>query len=227
MCSAAWSFHEGGYQLAFNRDEKWARPVSIPPSLEADHPVPGICSRDAKAGGTWLFTNRHGITLALLNAYPGDQIPHSGSKTRGDIPLLAATATNPRSLEKILLSQPWETYSPCHLLVLAERHISLFTWDGKTFTADPPPETPYLTSSSVRPSEVRAIRTARFQEISHLPLKEILQDTHNPDPAANIQPNRPDGGTVSRTVITVTEGKIEFSFLPMEGDELTVLAIRF
>lgn len=226
MCSAAWSFHEGGYRLAFNRDEKWSRPASRPLSLETGHPVPGICARDAKAGGTWLFTNVHGITLAILNAYPGDVMPHSGSKTRGDIPLLSATATDTRSLEKILLAQPWERYSPCHLLMLAEDQVSLFTWDGKNFTSEPVPPEPYFTSSSIRPSEVRKTRTVRFQEISHLPLEEILQDTANPDTAANISPNRQDGGTVSRISLVVSPDTIQFSLTAKGLPQQTVTTPR-
>lgn len=211
MCSAAWSFHHGGYQLAFNRDEKWSRPASLPPSLETNHPIPGICARDTQAGGTWLFINTNGITLALLNAYPEDKIPPSGSKTRGEIPLLATKATDASSLKEILHSRPWDEYSPFHLLLLAESHVSLFTWDGKSFFSEPTPPEPYFTSSSVRPSEIRHIRTSRFREIQHLPLGQILSDTINPDPAANICPNRRDGGTVSRISICVSPETIDFS----------------
>ena len=70
MCSAAWTFHQGGYEFAFNRDEKWVRPLSRDPQLEVHHPVPGACARDAAAGGTWLFANESGVTLAVMNAYP-------------------------------------------------------------------------------------------------------------------------------------------------------------
>ncbi len=212
MCSAAWSFHQGGYQLAFNRDEKWSRPASLPPSLETTHPVPGICSRDPQAGGTWLFTNTKGITLALLNAYPGDQIPTSGKKTRGEIPLLAALTNDTKTLEKILMENSWQDYSPFHLLLLADGHLSIFTWNGKNFTADPLPPEPYFTSSSVRPTETRAARTTRFREIQHLPLEEILSDTANSDPASNIRPNRPDGGTVSRILINLTTRELSFTY---------------
>lgn len=226
MCSAAWSFHDDGYQLAFNRDEKWARPASLPPSLETAHLIPGICARDAKAGGTWLFTNIHGITLALLNAYPGDGIPLSGKISRGEIPLLAGKAKDRSALVEILSSHDWRDYSPCHLLLLTLEDVSLFTWDGENFTADPLPPEPYFTSSSVRPSEIRKTRTARFREINHLPLEEILQDTANPDPAANICPHRPDGGTASRISLFVSADTIQFSLTPKEQSRETITTSR-
>jgi len=217
MCSAAWSFHTDGYELAFNRDEKWARPPSLPPSIETGHQVPGICARDSKAGGTWLFTNSHGITLALLNAYPGGKNGSSGTVSRGEIPLLAARARSAGDLEEILHAQTWVHYSPCHLLLLAEAHLSLHTWDGKIFSGEPPPPQPYFTSSSVMPEQARLARTARFREISDRPFPEILSDTANAEPAMNIRPCREDGGTVSFTRVSVGQDGIAFSLTDREG----------
>lgn len=222
MCSAAWSSHKGGYELAFNRDEKWARPPSFPPSIETVHSSPGICARDSKAGGTWLFTNSHGITLALLNAYPGGKGEPSGTVSRGEIPLLAARTSSPGALEEILHEQAWHHYSPCHLLLLAVGHVSLFTWDGKIFSADPPPPQPFITSSSVMPEQARAARTARFRQISDRSFSEILSDTSNANPALNIRPCREDGGTVSFTTVSVSKARIAFSLTDKNGDKTSL-----
>ena len=59
MCSISWIVGEGGYELVFNRDEKWSRASSLDYSFETDHRVPGFCARDAQANGTWLV--RHCI----------------------------------------------------------------------------------------------------------------------------------------------------------------------
>ncbi|MBC7980476.1 MAG: NRDE family protein [Armatimonadetes bacterium] len=226
MCSAAWSFQDGGYQLAFNRDEKWLRPPASDPTLETDHPVPGICARDSQGHGTWLFTNQHGLTLALLNAYPPGQNFAAGKISRGHIPLLAAQATNPASLITLLNHHPWPDYAPCHLLLIAEDHLSLFTWSGSRFSKDPAPPQPYLTSSSVHPEQTRKIRTRRFLEIQSRPLEEILADTSNPDPPSNIHVTRADGGTVSQILILVTREKITFSLTSRDQPKMTIAIPR-
>ena len=226
MCSAAWTFQPGGYTLAFNRDEKWARLESLPPALEVDHAIHGICSRDAKAGGTWLFTNLHGITLALLNAYPGGIIPPPGQSSRGLIPLLAAQAETPAALESLLRNHAWAGFAPCRLLLISEDYLSLFSWDGHTFTKADPPSEPFLCSSSVRTEEVITARTARFRQIMKRPLVEILFDEANPDTACNIRASRIDGGTVSFALVEVTASGISFSIIPRDQAAVTVLAPR-
>lgn len=211
MCSAVWTFGEGGYELGFNRDEKWSRPVSHDPRWETEHLIPGACSRDGSAGGTWLFTNAYGITLAVMNAYPHGRIPEAGEVSRGVLPFLAAACETPEDIEAVLLDTSWRRFAPCRVLMVAPSEARHFGWDGSHFRTLPPPEENFLTTSSFNSNEVCAIRTARFKEISHRPIAGILDDEVADDPSAAIHATRADGGTVSRTSVMVDGHGIRFA----------------
>ncbi len=211
MCSAAWLFREGGYEMVFNRDEKWTRPASFDCRFETQHRVPGFCARDPAAHGTWLFTNQAGITLALLNAYPVDTLPVVGKRTRGQIALFAGQADSESALIRYLNACHYEDYAPFELLFLAESGVRRFAWDGSAFAELAMDPLPFLTSSSVHSERVIAARKSRFERIRHLPLLDILSDTEAMQPADAIYVTRQDGGTVSQTMIRVTRSKVEFS----------------
>ncbi len=219
MCSATWKFRKGGYELGFNRDEKWVRPASRDPMLETNHPVAGACARDGAAGGTWLFTNEHGITLAVLNAYPNGEIPAPGVISRGEIPLLAAKAKSADEVETAFLETSWEMFSPCNLLLLTARESRHYGWDGKIFSKQTPPISNFLTTSSVTSEEVRRVRGERYEQLAELSVAEILDDSVAENPAAAIHVTREDGGTVSRTSVIVDEQEICFS-VRRRGEEL-------
>lgn len=211
MCSAAWKFTDAGYELGFNRDEKWSRPASLDPRWETDHPVPGVCARDGTAGGTWLFTNMHGITFAVMNAYPQGSIPEAGEISRGAVPFIAAAYKTPGEIEIALLDTTWRNFAPCRLLMVAPSGARHYGWDGIHFSSLPPPEGNFLTTSSYLCDEVRAIRSARYCEIADRTIAEILDDEAADDPAAAIHATRADGGTVSRTSVIVDGHGIRFA----------------
>jgi uncharacterized protein with NRDE domain len=211
MCSVSWEFQTGGYRLGFNRDEKWNRPLSTPPRLERQHPCAGACARDAGGGGTWLFTNEHGITLAVMNAYPNGLIPRPGRFSRGQIPLLAAQHQTFPEIEAALFAYPWQDFAPCHVLVFTPDQMRHYTWNSLNFCPHPPAEQPFLTCSSVNSVTVQQAREARHRLISTRPIQEILSDTTAPDPASAIYVTREDAGTVSQTLVTVSADTIFFS----------------
>lgn len=211
MCSAVWNFHEDGYELGFNRDEKWSRPVSCEAQMEWDHPVPGICARDAGRGGTWLFTNRYGVTLAVMNAYPGGVIPPPGKVSRGMLPLIAATHGSVDEIRQtLLLETDWKKFAPCGLLLVGPGCMMHFGWDGQVFEMLPAPEQAFLTTSSVATEAVKSARLSRFLEISSWPLANILDDDRAADAASAIYVTRDDGGTVSQTTVLVGAQEIRF-----------------
>lgn len=227
MCSAAWKFSDNGYELAFNRDESWARPPSADPMLEQDHPIPGACARDTAAGGTWLFTNQAGITLAVMNAYPDSKIPAPGNLSRGHLPLLAGMHRNPARPDNYLAGIAWKNYAPCKLLLLAPGGVGHFSWDGITFRAHPTPTQNFLTTSSVRTSFVRQARQCRFHEISDLPIGEILDDNAAAeDRAEAIFVTRGDGGTVSRTSVVVGPQEVHFAVTRRDEPERQIVFPR-
>jgi len=211
MCSAAWKFSDDGYELGFNRDEKWSRPSSLDPKWESQHRVPGACARDGSAGGTWLFTNAHGITLAVMNSYPQGRIPEAGKISRGVIPFVASGHQTPEDIEADLLDISWENFAPCRVLMIAPFGVRHYGWDGIHFSLLRPLEENFLTTSSFKSEEVCAIRTARFREISDRPIAGILDDEVSDDSAAAIHATRADGGTVSRTSVIVDSHDIHFA----------------
>ena len=211
MCSISWIFREGGYELVFNRDEKWYRALSLDCRFETHHPVPGFCARDAQANGTWLFTNEAGLTLALFNAYPSNWLPQPNKRTRGQIPLFAAEVGSSRELVELLRSERYLDYAPFDLLLLDDSGAQRFGWDGSEFRETPIGSLPFITSSSVQSDPVIAARKRRFEQICHLPLIEILSDTEAERPEEAIYVTREDGGTVSQTVVRVNRDEVQFS----------------
>lgn len=211
MCSATWKFTDGGYELGFNRDEKWSRPPSLDPKWETEHLVPGGCARDGTAGGTWLFTNSNGITLAVMNAYPDGRIPEAGEVSRGSIPLLAAANDSPDRIEAALMQTTWQKFAPCRVLMIAPSGARHYGWNGISFSSLQSPDEDFLTTSSFKCEEVCAIRRARFKAISDWPIAGILDDEVADDPASAIHVSRSDGGTVSRTLVIVDGHGIRFA----------------
>lgn len=211
MCSISWIVREGGYELVFNRDEKWSRASSLDYTFETDHLVPGFCARDAQARGTWLFTNEVGLTLAVFNAYPGNTLSPPGRQTRGNIPLLAGEVESAQELVHLLERKCYDDFAPFNLLLLCDSGAQSFGWDGNEFRKKAIGDLPFLTSSSVDSQRVIATRKRRFEQIRHLPLIEILSDTEAAKPEEAIYVTRKDGGTVSQTMVHVSQSKIHFS----------------
>ncbi len=227
MCSMAWTFRDGGYELRFNRDEKWTRAASADPSLETNHPVTGACARDAAAGGTWLFTNEYGLTLAVMNAYPGGVIPNSSNRSRGEIPFASAVTRNIDEAESALKKFGCADFAPFEAVLIAEREIRHFGWDGVTFRRLSLPPRTFLTNSSVESEFVKAARIARFDLIASSSVLAALDDAFAPEkPATAIYLTREDGGTVSKTVVIVTSSDICFSVQRRGGDPLEIIFPR-
>jgi hypothetical protein len=223
----AWAFHDGGYELRFNRDEKWVRDGSEDPSLETDHPITGACARDAAAGGTWLFTNEYGLTLALMNAYPDGRIPAAGSRSRGNIPFAAASAKTIDEAESALFAFGCADFAPFEAVLIAEAQVRRFGWDGETFRRLTLPPRTFLTTSSVESASVIAARNARFDALSSSSWHAILDDSFSGgNPAAAIHVTREDGGTVSQTSVIVTTADIRFSVCRRGGPLQEILFPR-
>src|SRR5438105_13771126 len=65
--------------IAANREEYYARP-SLPPAIQPGTPRV-LCGIDARAGGTWLGVNEHGLVVAVTNrAKPS---PPAAARSRG------------------------------------------------------------------------------------------------------------------------------------------------
>lgn len=217
MCSVAWSFSGSGYELVFNRDEQWSRPGSHPVRLENGHPIPGLCARDAQAGGTWLYVNSAGLTLALMNAYPPSWSPKPGLHSRGEIPLLGARYRSLSDLTTYIETRTWFEYAPFSLLCWEGDMMEWYRWDGLSLALQPRPIRNFLTSSSVNPASVRQARENRYDQIRDHSLIEILTDSQSSSPSEAIFVTRDDGGTVSQSLVRVTPQRVSLEVRQRDG----------
>jgi hypothetical protein len=95
MCTLSIIPLKNGYRVVCNRDESRGRPPATPPAWRA---LPGagglraVWPTDTQAGGTWIASGEHGLTLALLNLnLEGVHGPSRGAVSRGlVIPALLA-----------------------------------------------------------------------------------------------------------------------------------------
>lgn len=82
MCTLilAWQvFDDAPVVVAANRDEFYERP-SEPPRAR-DWEVPVVAPKDARADGTWLGYNEHGVLVAITNRWQGEDV--TGERSRG------------------------------------------------------------------------------------------------------------------------------------------------
>jgi hypothetical protein len=211
MCSAAWTFHDDGYEIVFNRDEQWTRVPSADPKLETQHPVPGLCARDPAGGGSWLFVNDAGITFALMNAYAHTVGNPFATTSRGRLPLLAGRVTQSSEIESIISQVEWTQHAPCYLLTWSPSGFTSHLWTGQDLQKLTPPQRDFMTTSSVRTESICRARVRRFDELIGHPLLEIMSDDYEAEPAAAIFLKRSDAGTVSQSQVQVTEAGISLA----------------
>lgn len=83
--------------LAMNRDEDPNRPAE-PPAVVATNPRV-VAGRDARAGGTWLGTNEHGLVVAVSNRRDGAR---PDAPSRGLLALELLKTNAPRHAEMAL-----------------------------------------------------------------------------------------------------------------------------
>lgn len=224
MCSVAWIEREDGFEIRFNRDEQWTRPVSADPGRETAHPVTGLCARDPAGGGTWLFANECGSVLAVMNAYPAS--PKAGIASRGELPLLAGAHRTGAEIAAAAEGHNWTVYAPCHLVLWGDAGVFRFNWDGGNLTRECLERSGFLTTSSFRPAEVAAARTARFQSLAGSDLAIILDDEVAGTSAEAIHMSRGDAGTVSQSHVLVSATEVRLAVRRRGGEFITVSCPR-
>ncbi len=235
MCSVGWSLAQGqglgrydGYELFFNRDEQWSRPLSRDPGLVAGQVVPFLCAEDPQGGGTWLAVNSSGITVAVLNSYQG-RLPKTKEEllSRGRLPLFAGLGRTAREIASLLALLDWSDYAPCHVLILAPgEKARIWLWDGEKLECDMEMTRQFFTTSSVDTAAICAEREARFDGMLDSPLEGIFDSMDLEKPAAGIFMTRTDAGTVSQTRVKVTARSITLAVRRRDEDFITVRSER-
>jgi len=102
--------------IGANRDEVLDRPATPVTVLQAAGPRI-LGGRDARAGGTWLAVNEHGVCAGLTNQPLGDDKDPT-KRSRGDLPLaLARHATASDAADAFVGEYDPGEYNGCYLLV--------------------------------------------------------------------------------------------------------------
>lgn len=140
MCTLTWFRHDGGYELFYNRDERYERAPALGLRRGARAGIEHLAPIDGEAGGTWLGVNAFGLTAALLNRYPEgrvDEPPDVLWRSRGEVALDVLGARSPDSVVEIVQAGELARTRPFTLVVLAhEREPLRCAWDGEVLSVD-------------------------------------------------------------------------------------------
>ncbi|WP_198371706.1 NRDE family protein [Roseomonas rosulenta] len=105
--------------IAANRDERLDRAWDPPRAWWPDRP--GIVGgRDRSAGGTWMALGTGGVVAAVLNR-PGSLGPAPGKRSRGELPLLAASEADAAAAMRRLRALPGAEWRPFNMVVADSR----------------------------------------------------------------------------------------------------------
>lgn len=219
MCTVSWLHSDSGYQLLCNRDERNTRKVATAPALHERDGVRFIAPLDGDHGGTWIATNEHGLTLALVNGVrPLEPSPRS----RGYLLMTLASAGSLNEVAARIGQANLLLYAPFTLVVLQPKHpAALFEWDASRLTTNMNAEDRMpLASSSFDPEGVRTYRQKefqRFQTAGKLTAETLFtfHQSHGSGPSAySTCMHRSDAQTVSFTWVDVTEHDVHFFYSP-------------
>jgi len=219
MCTVTWAHSDAGYALFFNRDELRNRPAEHPPKRWNTQGVAALAPLDDGGGGTWLAVNEHGLTAGLLNHYARESKSPDRPRSRGGIPLVAASHASVDEALSWISSAGLERFKPFHLILVdSSTSAALATWDGSKLEADRGIRPP-VTTSSFCPEEVAAVRAAQFGEIvpagrpATADLLETYHRSTNPRGGAwSVWMNRSDGCTRSMIRVDVGEAQVAMRY---------------
>lgn len=115
--------HEWPILIAANRDERADRAWDAPAAWWADYPGV-IGGRDRSAGGSWMALGPHGVMAAALNR-PGSLGPAPGKRSRGELPLSAASAASAEAAAEAITRLDAGAWRPFNL-VIADRQRAFY-----------------------------------------------------------------------------------------------------
>lgn len=121
--------------VAANRDEYFERPAEGPALRDVPRPDGSggvtrvVAPRDARAGGTWLGLNEHGLFAALTNRRCAE--PDPDRRSRGLIVMDALQAARARDAAERIESLASDAYNPFNLLVADRETAHVFSYTGK------------------------------------------------------------------------------------------------
>ena len=157
-----------GYPLvvAMNRDEFYDRP-SVAPELRAGPPRI-VCPRDARAEGTWIGVNEHGVLAAVSNRFSGP--PDPGARSRGLLCLEGLAHRDAPAAQSFAVREAdTHVYNPFNLLHAdAERVLCTSREGGATFVRDGLPGVNVLTNAGLNAGDPRERRVRELLKVANL-----------------------------------------------------------
>jgi hypothetical protein len=222
MCTFSFVPTKDGYYAAMNRDELLSRSPALPPSMFRAGDLLAVYPFE-ESSGTWIASNQHGVTLALLNWNLAASKSLSKQRSRGTlIPQLIGKSTLDevtRSLGQLTL----DGLLPFRLVGVFQnqQQICEWRWDGMSLSAFSFPWEPHHWFSSGASDEMaerirgEACRAAWLeQDAGSLPWLRTLHSSHEPvEGLFSICAHRQDAGTVSYSEIAFERNIVTFRYI--------------
>lgn len=127
MCTVTFIARQRGYCLGMNRDEKLTRPTGLPPKAKK---INGrtVISPSEPGGGTWIATNDHGATLALINWYSITARVGGKAVSRGEVVNSMSAAVSPDFADAALRGLPLNRINPFRLIGVYPATDEIIEW---------------------------------------------------------------------------------------------------
>lgn len=224
MCTVSWYREPSGYSLFFNRDERKTRRTATPPGIKQKAGVEYLSPVDPESGGTWLLVNAYGLSIGLLNYYPGlKYVDAERAVSRGLLVDSLADCEKIEILETRLNQCVMSSYNPFILIALQKGKPSLYAkWDGEklNMSHDADRRLP-ITSSSFNTEAVIKERSALFNSYRKSEgndgkgwFEHYHRSFTSQRGAYSVCMLRDDAETVSLSHITMSDAKIRYVYYP-------------
>lgn len=169
MCSVSWWWNEenSSLRVIFNRDERKTRQLAAPPEVYDLDGLQVLMPIDTERGGTWLASNKKGITVALLNNYTVSLDPEKKYDSRGSLVKSIVAQSQLASAISVLKEHVYTLTLPAFTLFIWDHSTQTtksFAWDEATLN-EVELESCFYTSSSWNTSEVQIFRHQLFDEL--------------------------------------------------------------
>jgi len=228
MCTVSWLTQAGGYVLLCNRDERYTRRPALGPRLVAQRGVSFIAPADGDHGGSWIGVNHFGLTMSLLNRY-GDSPAESAASftSRGLLLTALLDCEHAREVYERVQATQLGNFQPFTMAVLSPDEKPLvLDWTGHDISIRPEVDSHApLVSSSLQEPQISVWRKEQFRRMlsetgneEAPPTAELLWQFHRshlPERGPySVCMHREDASTVSLSVVTVTQERVEFVYRP-------------
>jgi len=220
MCTLSVITRDSGYLLAMNRDERIGRGAGNPPKVHRLHGTTAIYPSEG-TGGTWISTNEHGVTLALLNWNDVVRHPLAGeTRSRGQIITAVAGSSRMLGVRAVLDFLELKHTLPFRLIgvIAAEEAIGEWRWDGSRLTFHSQAwESRHWFSSSLSDEQAASERGAACRDAQGEPNAgsirwlRRLHASHLGGGSFSLCVHREDVQTLSYTEVIVTPAGVELS----------------